>query len=106
MKNSIKGKLTVGVAALAVIGLLMHPYLSKDSYTVTITDKIVKNDKYMIYTDKGSFTMEDTIAYFRFNTSDEYGKIKRGATYKMDAYGWRVPLFSKYENIISFREVK
>ena len=97
--------LALPIAALS-LAYVSSPYWSKDTYEVTVTDKMVKNDAYMIYTDKGSFTMKDSIAYFRFSTSDDYGKIKKGSKYTLQAYGWRVPFLSVYENIINQTESK
>lgn len=102
MNRSLLGTV-IGFSALCA---LSWPYWTKDVYTVTVTDKIVKNDTYMIYTDHGAFKMEDTIAYFRWNTSDEYGKIKKNTEYSLQAYGVRVPFFSVYENITTATEIK
>jgi len=44
--------------------------------------------------------------YWRWDSSDLYGKIKVGETYEAKVYGWRMPIFSSYKNIVSVEEVE
>jgi hypothetical protein len=61
---------------------------------------------YLIYTDRETFSNEDTLFHGKFNSSDLYGKIKAGRTYKMQVYGWRIPFLSMYRNIVSITPTK
>lgn len=95
-------------------GLLCSPIIdrcTKDTVTITIEDKGIKrhdkgDDKYLIYTDKGTFEITDSIAYWRWNSSDLYGRIKVGNTYDCTVCGWRIPFLSSYKNIIEAKEVQ
>ena len=99
MKNKM---IKLGVI-LTVLAFVTSPYTSVDEHkNVKVTDKLVKGDTNLIYTDKTTFKLQDSWAYFRFNSSDVYGKIQVGETYDIKAYGWRFGLFSWYENVISF----
>lgn len=83
-----------------------------------VTDKVVKVDSstkhphsvYLVFveTDKGTqvFEVTDSIMMGRYDSSNVYGSIKIGKTYKMKVRGYRMPLLSSYENIDTFTEVK
>lgn len=94
--------------ALALIGLVFFgaPRLTEETYTVTVNDKMVKNNVYLVYTDKKTFKIEDSIPYFRWNSSDYYGKIKRDTKYELTTIGFRFAAFSWYENIVNYKEIK
>lgn len=74
--------------------------------TVEVTDKMVKDDKYLVYSTGTTYEITDSWLYGRFNSSDLYGKIEVGKTYKMKIGGSRKPFFSWYPNIYEITEVK
>ena len=88
-------------------------YYSVKTYTVTVTDKNVKNSedssKYLVFTktDNGTrvFSIEDSVLKWRFNSSDVYAEIEIGKTYDIEVIGWRIPFLSEYENIMKLSEV-
>ncbi len=72
--------------------------------TTTVTDKGVKrhgksNDKYLVYTNDGTYEITDSLFWPRFDSSDLYGYIEVGQTYEFTVAGYRVPLFTMYPNI-------
>lgn len=72
--------------------------------TTTVTDKGVKrhgksNDKYLVYTDDGTYEITDSLFWPRFDSSDLYGYIEVGKTYEFTVAGYRVPLLTMYPNI-------
>lgn len=84
--------------------------LSKAYYTrhivIEVTDKAVKDNKYMIYgktitKDRlpKSYEITDSFLAKRFNLSDLYGDIEIGKTYEMIVGGNRVPFMNWYPNI-------
>lgn len=89
-------------------------------YTVTITDKervttqSAKDNissKYLIYGEDENgktYVFEDTDTLFRwkFNSSDVYGALKEGETYKLTVIGFRVHILNWHENVIDFKVVK
>ena len=97
------------VALIIVIIVNILPVCFHNTYTATVTDKSVKryngSDKYLIYTDIGTFENTDQWLCGKFNSSDIYGRIEVGATYEFDTIGIRVTFFSWYENIIAVRGV-
>jgi hypothetical protein len=48
----------------------------------------------------------DSLLNGKFNSSDIYGKIEVGSTYTFDVVGWRIPILSSYENIITIKKVE
>lgn len=82
---------------------------SAKTVTFTVQDKVVKNDsgssKYLIFTNHGVFKDTDSFAFFKFNSSDVYGQLEKGHTYRCKVAGWRVHVASAYPNIISCSEV-
>lgn len=57
---------------------------------------------YLIFTDAGTFKIEDALfGVTRFNSSDIYGRVREDEDYVIKYYGWRIPLFSTYPNIES-----
>lgn len=84
-----------------------------ENYIVTIEDKerITTGSgedishKYLIFTEEKTFENTDALFHFKFNSSDIQGRMKIGKTYKVKTYGWRIPFFSTYENILSVSEL-
>jgi hypothetical protein len=106
----------LGGAVVAMVGCVAAEQFDRDSYTATVTDKAVmrktkSSDTYLIYTQLQNgetrvFENDDAWFYGKFNSSDWYQKIKVGETYEFDTIGWRIPLFSTYENIVDFKKVE
>lgn len=122
IRKNIKRKYTIVsifyiVLILIIIGVCCIGTFNDKTYTVTVTDKerVIENNKektskYLIYGENQNetYVFENTDNWLRgkFNSSDFYGKIKEGKTYKFTVIGYRIPFFSEYENIIKIEEVK
>ena len=81
-------------------------YMNQTSEKATVTGKerINKSESsyYLIFTNKGTYKITDQVFYGKFNSSDMYGKIIINNTYIFELGGYRMPLFSQYQNIKSF----
>ncbi len=95
-------------------GFLIGSYYSPKEYLVTVTDKDIKNSsddsKYLVFTELENgetrvFSVQDSLIKWRFDSSDDYAEIEIGKTYRVEVIGWRIPLFSQYENIIECYQV-
>ena len=92
----------------------MFAYNTEDFIVATITDKerVVTgsgentSSKYLIFTDVETFENSDSLWYLKFNSSDLYGKVQVGYTYKFKVYGWRIPFMSSYRNIVDYEVVR
>lgn len=67
--------------------------------TIVATDKMVKDDVYLIYSEDTTYEITDSWLYPRFNSSDLYGKIQVGESYNIIVGGSRIPFLSWYPNI-------
>jgi hypothetical protein len=100
-------------AALAVL-LLIGSCVRMTSFrmergTFTVKEKSAvtngNSHTYLIFTDKTTYEIDDTLWKWRWNSSDVYGKMEVGKTYEADLQGVRWPFFSMYQNILNPVEV-
>ncbi len=56
---------------------------------------------YLIFTNKGTFRIQDQLLFGKFNSSDIYGSIKEGETYIFNLTGYRLPYLSMYPNVVN-----
>lgn len=104
------------VGVIFVLSLVLPActgYFTEKSATVTVNDKecVDHGDSdtgctYLIFTDQGTFQVSDALfGTTRFNSSDLYGRIQKGKTYRITYYGWRFGFTSSYPNIKTIEEV-
>ncbi len=95
---------------VACILLVMYSYFVADTVVTRITDaQMTKVDgKFMIATEYRPFVNYDAKYRLKFNSGTvQNDAIKlRGKTVKIKKYGWRIPIFSMYENVVKIKEVK
>lgn len=95
------------IVVFLVIGLFIN--LHSENGEFKVIGKEVINTKssysYLIYTDKTTLKITDSYINWRFDSSDVYGKIEIGKTYKAKLQGYRFPFFSMYQNIIEPVEI-
>ena len=102
--------LSLILSAIVVIGLIIFSIicaLNKDSVTATVTDKQVRGESgtYYVYTDEEVFVVKDSLFYSRWDSSDDWSMIEIGETYEFDVTGYRIPILSRYRNIIDYELV-
>jgi len=102
----------IGVLVFSFVVIFqISRFSNKKSVTSKVEDKerIVKTSDgrtesyYLIFTDSGTFKLEDELLHGNFNSSDWYGKIKRDSTYTFTVIGFRIGLFSEYPNIVDIK---
>lgn len=93
----------------AAIFEIVSAFHSEPGCTFTVASKEAthtqESTKYLVYTDKTTYEIEDSWVWHRWDSSDVYGKIKPGATYTATLQGYRIPFLSMYPNIINPVEV-
>ncbi len=98
----------IGIAACFLAGL--YSYFIADTITTRITDaQMMKVDgKFMIATEDRPFVNYDAKYRLKLNSGTvQNDAIKlRGKLVKIRKYGWRIPIFSQYENVVKIEEVK
>jgi len=98
----------IGVAVVIFLVIVMFKpvcyWTSAEDETITIkkTERINKDDDshYLVFAEEGTYKNVDSWLFLKFNSSDVQGNLEAGKTYKVKVAGWRIPLFSSYENII------
>jgi hypothetical protein len=107
-------KTIIGLVVLVFLGMIAFNFArfsKKETFTTTVTDKerIVTKDGenldsyYLIYTENGTYKLEDELLYGNFRSSDWYGKIKVDSTYEFTTIGFRIGFMSEYPNIVEFK---
>ncbi len=87
----------------------LYSYFVADTITTRITDaQMTKVDgRFMIATEDRPFVNEDVWYRFKFNSGSIQNDAIRlkGKAVKIKKYGWRLPIYSKYENVLKIEEV-
>ena len=107
--KSFKFKAIVIGIAVFILAVL-YSYFIADTITTTITDaQMTKVDgRFMIATDYRPFVNEDVWYRFKFDSGTVQNEAirLRGKTARIKKYGWRIPMLSLYENVVSVEEAK
>lgn len=111
----MKRKIILGVVVLTVLGLFLTnaPYQWLTQRTidaVLVKEKQVSTESvkgtgkvestYLIFTDHGVFRNDDAGWRLKYDSSDLYGQLDVGTKYRFTVYGWRIPIFSMYPNLV------
>ena len=99
------------VIAVAVVFLVfLYSYFVSDRVHTTITDAQMNkvDGNFMIATDYRPFRNHDARYRFKFDSGTVQNDAIRlkGKEVIIKKYGWRIPLFSEYENVVAIEEVK
>lgn len=105
--------ITLAVILLFFVGRTFSKAFYTRHIVIEVTDKAVKNNKYMVYGKTvdlehltKSYEITDSALAGRYDSSDMYGEIEIGKTYEFIVGGNRVPFMSWYPDIYSAVEVK
>tara|TARA_Y100001956_G_C4125842_1_gene190035 strand:- start:2229 stop:2573 length:345 start_codon:yes stop_codon:yes gene_type:complete len=99
------GTFLTAIAVVSMAGVFGMPRLTEETVTATVTNTMPKDGVYLVFTDKGTFKVEDTIAYFNYASSDVWGSITKNSTYEFTTTYWRIKPLSIYENIVKVKEI-
>jgi hypothetical protein len=111
MRNA--SSIFIGIFVILFFGGLVYTCTgrqNKQTFIAKVTDKEritdqsgkTVNSYYLIFTDKGTFKLEDDLFYGNFNSSDWYGQIQKDSTYTFHTIGYRSGFLSMYPNIVKF----
>lgn len=105
--------ITLAVIVLFFVGRTFSKAFYTRHIVIEVTDKAVKNNKYMVYGKTvdlehlaKSYEITDSALAGRYDSSDMYGEIEIGKTYEFIVGGNRVSFMSWYPDIYSAVEVK
>jgi Protein of unknown function (DUF1523) len=98
------------IGIVICILMVLYSYFVSDTIITKITDaQMTKVDgRFMIATEDRPFVNFDAKYRFKFNSGTVQNDAIRlkGKVVKIHKYGWRIPVFSRYENIVEIEEVK
>ncbi len=98
------------IAIAAIFLLFFYSYFVSDSVRTKITDAQMNkvDGNYMIATEYRPFRNHDARYRFKFDSGTVQNDAIRlkGKKVIIKKYGWRIPLFSEYENVVAIEEVK
>lgn len=97
----IIGGIAFGISAYYNVETTVAKVEGKERITESVGDRI--ESFYLVYTDKGTFKLEDDIFRGNFYSSDVYGKLKQDSTYTFKTAGYRIGFISSYPNIIEVK---
>ncbi len=116
----MSSKFTLGVAAVGLTvvfgGSAAYQYGTVDDVTFTVnkleTKRQSDTEKYLVSAtyengEKEVFENTDALLHGKFNSSDvQLNELEIGSTYNATVYGWRVPFFSMYRNIVDVEKTE
>lgn len=110
MPRSSKGFAAVGVLLAAVLLLGIYSYFIPDTIRTRITDaQLTKVDgNFMIATEDRPLVNHDAKYRLKFDSGNVQNDAIRmkGKEVLIRKYGWRIPLFSMYENVVAIKPAK
>ena len=110
-KSSTGLKVKAVLVSIAVIILLvLYSYFIPDTIRTRITDaQLTKVDGYfMIATDYRPLVNHDAKYRFKFDSGSVQNEAIRlkGKEVNIRKYGWRIPILSMYENVVSIKQIE
>jgi hypothetical protein len=107
--RSFKFKAIVAGIVFCILTVL-YSYFVADWVQTRITDaQMTKVDgRFMIATEYRPFVNEDVWYRFKFDSGTVQNDVIRlkGKLVKIKKYGRRIPIYSRYENVVKIEEVK
>lgn len=111
-RNSFGEKVTAGAVLLGLLGVVVGYgglsaswYSTKNEARCTVQSKTATSTKqgtdYRVFTEQcGVMQIQDDVLLSRFNSADEYGKLREGTDYTFKTVGWRNGFFSMFPNVV------
>ncbi len=111
MLKTTKSKVIAALALLAAMILLpLYSYFWSDTVETVITDAqmAMVDGRFMIATEYRPLANYDAKYRFKFDSGTIQNEAIRlkGKRVKIWKYGWRIPMFSMYENVVEIREIR
>jgi hypothetical protein len=98
------------IGAVMLVLAVLYSYFVSDTVVTRITDAQMAevDGKFMIATEYRPLVNYDAKYRFKFDSGTVQNDAIRlkGKQVKIWKYGWRIPLFSMYENVVKIEEVR
>lgn len=97
------------VVVVLFVAVCITSYAKTSYVNLTIDNKesvgTSNGHEYRIYTSQGTFKVGDSWVHPRWNSADVYAKLEKNTAYRCKVYGWRIPFFSTFKNILECKPV-
>ncbi len=112
-KSNGSDYLTCGVIVVMLLlvfgGIILQSFWNEEVITITVNKAERTSGQkgtYLVFTDGETFCVKDRWLRGSIDSSDRYGKIKPGASYKVTVVGMRIRIISSYRNLLVVDEIK
>ena len=106
--SEIRSNFIQVVVTIIILGgtifIFTLPAQNKQIYDIVVEDKYVKNynnnSTYLVVDENNNtYKVEDMLIKLKFNSTDIYNSLDVGKKYRITTSGFRIPIFSCYQNI-------
>ena len=105
-----KNIVIISIVLLYIISSIIMIYFTKFEKTIRVSEKYIRPSKYSnfrIVDDKNNtYIVTDSVFFLEFNSSDDYGIVQVGQTYKIYGYWFRLPFMSWFPMIYKLEPVE
>ena len=94
---------------VSIVRSIAFPLITVRTFEGTLEDRIVdQGNTFLVLRNNSNgktevFENEDSLIFWKFNSNDFVKDIKPGVVYVFKVNGMRIPIFSLYRNILSFK---
>ena len=94
---------------VSIVLSIAFPIVTIRTFEGTLEDRIVdRGNTFLVLKNISNgktevFENEDSLLFWKFNSTDFVKDIKPGVIYHFKVNGLRIPIFSMYRNILSFK---
>lgn len=100
----------IGLLVIVLLAVVPNFHVEEHKVEIVKTEIVNNGGHYMIFCkEKGenvTYTLDDSFWHWSWNTSDIYGSLEVGKTYKIKTSGFRIPIISWYKNIYKITPVE
>ena len=102
--------IVISMLGSVILGGVVFPLTTQERVEFVLVGKERVGDsdssKYLLFTESETFENSDIMILGKFESSDIYGQLEDGKTYRATVCGYRIGFLSMYRNVVSIYEVE
>ena len=106
-KMKLRTKIAAAFAAAAAftsLGWTAGDYFSESTEQATVDSTRIEYHNgqpgdHLVYTDNGTYTVDNSLVEMKFDSADNYKELKAGCTYQFNVHGWNSSLLGTTKNV-------
>lgn len=95
----------VSVLIISTISVFYHQHNIEFTVTGKDASRSRESSTFLVFTDKTTYKVDDSLINWRWDSADVYGKLQVGHTYSATLQGFRIPFLSMFPNIIDPKDI-